>query len=140
MRNLIKIKVLFALVFIAIPVTLSTGCTSMNTPAPEVFIEPNAKVLYLDDLEMQGKVHFIELKMGDYVLLGSNKEHDDYHIEWNVTSSMPNVIYVNPPVYDEENNLTSFFSLTALVEGKSTITIKGSDNNDVAYIEFTVSR
>lgn len=129
------IIILFGLLLIA-PLT---ACSGEENPKPNIYVDPNAQVLYLNDLELQGKVHFLDLKAGEYVALGSNVEQEDYSVKWTIVSENPDIVFVNPPVYEEEY-LTSYFGLTAMNEGHCIVSLKETDGTNVTYLDITVSR
>lgn len=116
-----------------------TACSGEENPKPNIYVDPNAQVLYLNDLELQGKVHFLDLKAGEYVALGSNVEQEDYSVKWTIVSENPDIVFVNPPVYEEEY-LTSYFGLTAMNEGHCIVSLKETDGTNVTYLDITVSR
>lgn len=129
------IIILFGLLLIA-PLA---ACSGEEEPKPNIYVDPNVQVLYLNDLELQGKVHFLDLKAGEYVALGSNVEQEDYSVNWTIISGNPDIVFVNPPVY-EEKYLASYFGLTAMNEGHCIVSLKETDGSNVTYLDITVSR
>lgn len=120
-------------------VVLLTGCVG-EEPKPEIYMEPGVEVVYLDDLELQGKVYFIDLKIGEFIALGSDIEHNDYDIHWDIISDNTNIGFVTAPDYDEKGNLTAFSGITAMNEGRCIVTLKERDGNNIAYFEVKISR
>ena len=128
---------MLGLLLVVVPLT---GCSNGDQDKPSIYVEPNVKILYLNDLELQGKVHFLDLKAGEYFVLGSGVEQEDYSVGWNIISENPNIVFVNSPVYDDKGYLTSYFGLTAMNEGHCVVTLKERNGSGIAYLDITVSR
>ena len=117
---------------------LNTGCGAGKTEPAVIDLEPEVRSLQLDSVESHGKVHKVEIEVGEYFVLSTEEDKNDYEKEWIVVSDTPEIVLTALPSYNEDEHLESFYSFTGMTAGKSRVVFSEFEGHDMIVFEVEV--